>query len=289
MWESLTRLTGLRSFYAVARGGGIAEAAAQLNVTPGAIRYQIRELEKELGSPLIVRSRRELTLTPAGSDLYQKLGQAFDEIHLACRTAQNAQVTGELRLACAPAFAAMRLMRILELFLQRFPSVTVRHFPIEAADETMDVILSFGERAVPGKRVAILRNETYFPLSSPELLFRNPVRQVTDFRDHVLLHGDSVDDWPRLLRASGRAEIAPRQHVYLPNSHLALEAAKEGCGIAVGSTILSADDLRRGTLVKVLDLEIPAPHPYFVIRPGDHNHQVADAFAELIVEQLERV
>lgn len=288
MWESLTRLTGLRSFYAVARGGGIAEAAAQLNVTPGAIRYQIRELEKELGSPLIVRSRRELILTPTGSDLYQKLGQAFDEIHLACRTAQNAQVTGELRLACAPAFAAMRLMRILELFLQRFPSVIVRHFPIEAADETMDVILSFGERAVPGKRVAILRNETYFPLSSPELLFRNPVRQVTDFRDHVLLHGDNVDDWPRLMRASGRAEIVPRQHVYLPNSHLALEAAKEGCGIAVGSTILSADDLRRGTLVKVLDLEIPAPHPYFVIRPGEHNHQVADAFAELIVEQLER-
>jgi LysR family glycine cleavage system transcriptional activator len=74
----------------------------------------------------------------------------------------------------------------------------------------------------------------------------------------------------------------------MPNSHLALEAAKEGCGLAVGSTILCADDLRRGTLVKVLDLEIPAPHPYFVIRPGDAPGPLADAFADLLIEQLER-
>lgn len=293
MWQSLTRLTALRSFYAVARGGGVAEAAARLNVTPGAIRYQIRQLEQELGSQLLLRSRRTLTLTAAGADLYQRLGRAFDEIHLACHTAQNTQVVGELRFACAPAFAALRLMPILELFLQRFPSVTLRQFPIEAADETMDVIMSFGEREVPGRRIAILRNETYFPTCSPDLLYRLPVRQVDDLRDHVLLHGDSIEDWPRLMRASGRGEIGPRQHVYLPNSHLALEAAKAGCGLAIGSTILCADDLRSGALVKVLGLEIPAPHPYFVIRPRegqsvDSDHQLADAFADLIVEQLER-
>jgi LysR family glycine cleavage system transcriptional activator len=288
MWQSLGRLTALRSFYAVARGGGIAEAAAQLNVTAGAIRYQIRQLETDLGVALMVRGRRELTLTAPGADLYQKLGGAFDEIHLACRTTQNSSVKGELRFACAPAFAALRLMRILDLFLQRFPSVTVRQFPIETADETMDVVMSFGEREIAGRRTAILRNETYFPLCSAELLYKLPIRSVSDLQDHVLIHGDSEDDWPRLLRASGRSQITPRQHVYLPNSHLALEAAKDGCGVAVGSTILCADDLRRGTLVKVLDLEIPAPHPYFVIRPGDRSNQVADAFAELIVEQLER-
>lgn len=289
MWQSLGRLTALRTFYALARGGGVVEAANQLNVTAGAVRYQIRQLETDLGVQLMVRSRRELTLTTAGSDLYQKLGGAFDEIHLACRATQNSSVKGELRFACAPAFAALRLMRILDLFLQRFPSVMVRQFPIELADETMDLILSFGERPIAGRRSAILRNETYFPLCSAELLYKSPIRTVADLQDHVLLHGDSEDDWPRLLRASGRAQIAPRQHVYLPNSHLALEAAKEGCGVAVGSTILCADDLRRGALVKVLDLEIPAPHPYFVIRPGDGNNQLADAFAELIVEQLERV
>ena len=297
MWQSLTHLTSLRTFYAVARGGGIAPAAAQLNVTAGAIRYQIRELEKELGAELMVRSRRELTLTAAGAELYQRLGHAFDEISLACRTTQNTRVRGELRLACAPAFAAMRLMPILDTFLQRFPSITIRQFPIEAADESMDVILSFGERPVPGRRTAILRNETYFPLSSPELLYKNPIRSLDDLAHHVLLHGDSVEDWQRLARAAGREEVSPRQHVYLPNSHLALEAAKAGCGLAVGSTILSADDLRKGTLVKALEIEIPAPHPYFVIRPtgssSDANPadspQVADAFAEMIVEQLERV
>lgn len=289
MWQSLTRLTSLRTFYAVARGGGIAEAAGQLNVTAGAIRYQIRQLEQELGTQLILRSRRELTLTVPGSDLYQKLGRAFDEIHLACRHTQNTTVTGELRFACAPAFAALRLMPILDLFLQRFPSVTVRQFPIELADESMDVIMAFGERAIPGRRIAILRNETYFPLCSPKLLYRAPINTLVDLSEHVLLHGDSLEDWQRLLQAAGRTEIAPRQQIYLPNSHLALEAAKAGCGIAVGSTILCADDLRQGALVKVLEIEIPAPHPYFVIRPSDKPNPAADAFTELIVEQLERM
>ncbi|MBI2256866.1 MAG: LysR family transcriptional regulator [Proteobacteria bacterium] len=288
MWDSLNRLTALRTFYAVARGGGIAEGASQLNVTTGAVRYQIRQLEAELGVELMVRSQRALTLTVPGTELYQKLGSAFDEIHLACRTTQHGRVEGELRIACAPAFAALRLMRLLDLFLQRFPSVTVKQLPIEQADETLDVIMSFGERDIPGRRTAILRNETYFPLCSAELFYRSPVKTIHDLQDHVLIHGDSEEDWPRLLRASGRGQIVPRQHVYMPNSHLALEAAKEGCGIAVGSTILCADDLRRGTLVKVLDLEIPAPHPYFVIRPGDTASPLADAFADLLIEQLER-
>jgi LysR family glycine cleavage system transcriptional activator len=288
MWQSLGRLTALRTFYAVARGGGIAEAAAQSNVTAGAVRYQIRQLETDLGVQLMLRGRRELTLTAQGNDLYQKLGSAFDEIHLACRTTQNSRVGGELRIACAPAFAARRLMRFLELFLQRFPSVTVRQFPIELADETMDVIISFGEREIAGRRTAILRNETYFPLCSPELFYKSPVRTVADLQEHILIHGDSEEDWPRLLRAGNRGQVIARQHVYMPNSHLALEAAKEGCGIAVGSTILCADDLRRGTLVKVLALEIPAPHPYFIIRPGDLGNPLGDAFADMIIEQLER-
>lgn len=288
MWSNLANLTALRTFYAVARGGGIARAAAQLNVTAGAIRYQIRQLEQELGTQLILRGRRELALTGAGGELYQKLGRAFDEIHLACRNAQGAELTGELRLAAAPAFAALRLMPILELFLQRYPSITVRQVPIELADDSMDVVISFGERDITGRRQAILRNESYFPLCSPTLLYRAPVDTLDDLAQHVLLHGDAHEDWPRLLQAGGRPELAPRQQVFLPNSHLALEAAKAGCGIAVGSTILCADDLRRGSLTKVLDLEIPAPHPYFVIRPRDENRQLADAFAELLVEQLER-
>ncbi len=91
------------------------------------------------------------------------------------------------------------------------------------------------------------------------------------------------------MRAGARKQIVPRQNVYFPNAHLALEAAKESCGIAIGSTILCGEDLRRGTLVKALDLEIPAPHPYFVIQPGKGQRPLAEAFAELLIEQLERL
>ncbi|UNC16502.1 hypothetical protein FE249_20160 (plasmid) [Acidiphilium multivorum] len=53
-----------------------------------------------------------------------------------------------------------------------------------------------------------------------------------------------------------------------PSAAATLQAARDGCGIAVGTSILCADDLRRGALLKLLDIEVVAPNPYFVIKPG---------------------
>ena len=283
----LSYLSSLRAFVSVAKLGGVPLAASDLNVTPGAIRHHVRTLEKQLGTQLLVRSRREFSLTPAGAALFAKLSRSFEEIQSACRTAESESFEGELRMSCAPALAALRLMRILDRFADRFPLVSVRLFPIEQASEAMDVVISYGERPIHGSRYAILKNERYFAVCSPDLFYRNGLHSVADLHNHVLLHSDNGEDWQRLTSTSTANQVAPRQHMYFPNAFLTLQGAREGCGLAVGSSILCADDLRRGSLIKVLDLEIPAPYPYFVIHPSDTKRAVAEVFSAILIEQLE--
>lgn len=56
--------------------------------------------------------------------------------------------------------------------------------------------------------------------------------------------------------------------------------------LGTARSILYADDLRRGFLIKVLDdLEIPAPYPYFVIQPGEAKRLVAEVFSAILVVQ----
>ncbi len=282
-------LVAIRSFHAVGEAGSIVEGAARLNVTPGAIRHQIRLLEEQVGQRLVHRGRRDLVLTPAGRALQARVAEAFRGLSEAFRDQPPGQARGELRVACAPALMALRLVKVLLNFSATYPLVTVRLETIEAAGKDTDVILSFGERPISGTRRAMLRNEAYFPVCSPSLFYgEDPIQEARDLERHVFLHSVDGEDWNRVLRALGRQDLAPRQEIFMPNAHLTLRAAREGLGIAIGSTILCAEDLRQGTLMKVLDLEIPAPFPYFVIMPQKEPHELAEAFISILVRELDR-
>lgn len=285
----MLNLTALKAFHEVARSGGISGAASQLNVTDGAIRYQIRKLEGDLGERLIVRSKRTLTLTSAGLSLYERLNSAFQDMERACQSLTTSSgMDGELNIACAPAFAGSRLPSVIKAYCQRYPLMTVRVFPVGMADESMDVVISYGERATPGMREAILHDEMYFPICRPELKYEWNINSPTDLVNCIALHADQGADWMRLLTAASSQPIQFAQQVFFPNAAVSLQAARRGCGVAVGTTILCADDLRSGTLVRLLDIEVPAPNPYFVIQPGQTHKDSAERFVETLMAQLEK-
>ncbi|NYZ14384.1 LysR family transcriptional regulator [Azospirillum sp. RWY-5-1] len=282
-------LTALRSFHAMVSAGGIAAAAKALNVTPGAIRHQLRQLEQEVGQSLFVRSKRDLTLTAAGTKLFESVGRAFADIASVCRDLSATDVKGELRVSCAPAFAALRLMRVIDAFAQSFPFMSVRLYQMDQADGTMDVVIAYGECSAPGTRIAILRDEVYFPVCSPALAYQCEVTKPESLSGLVGLHARDRTDWSRLLGASSKRPIHFRQEVILPDAHLSIQAAREGLGIAVGTSILCAEDLRRGTLVRPIGIEVPAPNPYFIIQPDVGRSHAVEAFVAMLLDQVEAV
>ncbi len=77
MSDYLPSLSALRAFEAAARHLSMTLAAKELNVTPGAVSLQIRDLESSLGVKLFERKTRALALTVEGADYFSTLRAAF--------------------------------------------------------------------------------------------------------------------------------------------------------------------------------------------------------------------
>jgi LysR family transcriptional regulator, glycine cleavage system transcriptional activator len=85
----LPPLTALRAFDAAARHMSFAQAAAELNVTPAALSFQIKSLEEHLGAPLFRRLNSAVELTEAGAALAGGAAEGFQTLATAWRAAQR--------------------------------------------------------------------------------------------------------------------------------------------------------------------------------------------------------
>ena len=99
----LPPLNPLRAFEATARHGSLSKAAAELNVTHGAVSHQIKALERSLGAKLFERVGQRLKTTPHGAELLPAVSSAFDGIAAAGQRLTRPASTGVLSLSCVPA------------------------------------------------------------------------------------------------------------------------------------------------------------------------------------------
>lgn len=121
-------LRRLRLFLAVVDEGSFTAAAAAVHVAQPAVSLAVRELETELGAPLLVRSRRGAHLTPAGEALVGPARQAVRDIDNAAAAvaAVTGLVAGRLDLASLPTLAADPVAELVGQFRRAHPGVTVR-------------------------------------------------------------------------------------------------------------------------------------------------------------------
>src|SRR5688572_8338880 len=104
MHRPMPPLNALRAFEAAARHLSLTKAAAELNVTAGALSHQIRGLEELLGMKLFERGVRSISLTAAGRQLYPGLQTGF--VHLRDAVTNLAVSGGErvLTISTPPGF-----------------------------------------------------------------------------------------------------------------------------------------------------------------------------------------
>ena len=119
-------LNALRAFEAAARHLSLTKAAAELNVTAGALSHQIRGLEDLLGVKLFERGVRSISLTAAGRQLYPGLQTGF--VHLRDAVASLAAAGGErmLVISTPPGFTSNWLAPRLYRFAAAHPEIDTR-------------------------------------------------------------------------------------------------------------------------------------------------------------------
>lgn len=124
----------LNTFVSVVDNGSMAAAARLLNITPAAVAQQIRTLERQIGTPLIARAGRTVSVTEAGARV---LGRARDLLRDASdlRAVANDDATaGELRLGAGTTALTGILPDILVRTVARFPQISVFIKPGYSAD-----------------------------------------------------------------------------------------------------------------------------------------------------------
>lgn len=120
-------LRHLRYFVAVVDERQFVRAAAELHVAQSALSQQIRDLERELGTELLVRDRRGVTPTPAGEVLLGHARAVLDRVQRA--RAEVAQLTGllagTLRVGSGSPSGPVPLPATLAEFSRRYPAVDI--------------------------------------------------------------------------------------------------------------------------------------------------------------------
>jgi Transcriptional regulator len=101
---AVMELRHLRYFVAVAEEQNITRAARRLNVSQPPLSRQIRDLEDELGTPLLERGQRSVRLTPAGWAFLEECYPVLRQVEQAAKAARAAGQggCGELKLGYAP-------------------------------------------------------------------------------------------------------------------------------------------------------------------------------------------
>jgi LysR family transcriptional regulator, glycine cleavage system transcriptional activator len=279
----LPPLIELRAFEAAARHLSFKKAAEELCVTPTAISHQIRQLERYCGQSLFRRHPRPVTLTEAGARLFPVVHDGFEEFASAMGIIRRVGNSQPLRLTTTNAFASRWLVPRLSLW-RRQPDAP----PLEVigTDTVLDLrndadVAIRNAATVPADGVAkALFRESFWPICSPRLLSgHRPFKRAAELRGHVLVHFHwppfvaNAATWRRWFTAARRRwrdvpETNEMKHLSFREELHAIEAVLGGQGIGMLSDFLVADELKAGTLVKVLDLKLTGFGFYLVHTVG---------------------
>lgn len=269
MTKRLPPLNPLRAFEAAARHLSMSRAAAELNVTHGAVSHQVRALEKTLKTSLFIRDASTIRLSPQGAALLPRVSQAFASITDAVALLTQPSAEGDLAISCLPSLMTFWLIPRLSRFAERHPGVRLKLIAsndkrrVNAQD--IDVWITYGIEAWPNRDWKLWFEPSLFPVCSPALINSRPIRTMDDLRNHTLLHADDGREWNTWLGAAGLPELATGSQHVMSDAHLATLAAIHGHGISLCDSLTGVDLLAEGRLVVPLDLNIVAPEAFYIV------------------------
>ena len=271
MSRRLPPLSALRAFDAAARHLSFTRAAAELGVTQAAISHQVKLLEEQLGQPLFRRLTRRLLLTDAGQMLWPGVRDGFDRLAQAVLKVQTGG-PGVLTLSLTVSFAARWLVPRLGGFLRAHPEIDVKLTTtdrlVDFTREDVDIAIRHGSGDWPGLQAWCVLAPAYTPLVNPALLKDIKIETPADLqRLPILTEIDDNLDWRAWFAKTGVSWRPQRRIAEFDTTQMAVQAAIEGLGVALGPPEYYAEELRSGRLVQPFEIYVGTDEAYYLVCP----------------------
>lgn len=150
-------MLGLQAFVSIAERGSFHAAASHLNLSQTALSHRIRKLEESLGTSLLLRTTRQVSLTSAGSALLPRARKIFEELGAAIDEARvdGGDGSDEVSVGCLPTIAVHCMPSVIAEFARSHPAVRVRvhdNSASEIADKVQSGQAEFGVTIVAANR-----------------------------------------------------------------------------------------------------------------------------------------
>jgi DNA-binding transcriptional LysR family regulator len=284
-------------FLRVIDRGSLSAAGRELGLSPAAVSNHIRSLEDWLGTRLLNRTTRKLTLTEAGESFRERCEVVLSEISEAEAAAASLQSTtrGLLRLNAPTTFAIRHLGPVIAAYLERYPQMQIdlvlSDRMVDLVEEGFDMAIRIGELADSRLIARQIAPSRFVLCAAPSYLERSgEPKHPADLPKHHCLEYSLRAPAGRWLFTGpdGRGLSIPISgRLKATNGDLLRNAAIHGLGITLAPTFIVGEDLRCGRLVPLLrDYKVKAVAIFAVHLPGRYPPPKVRSFIDFLVEQF---
>ena len=275
----MDRLKAMQVFVRIVEANSYTKAAETLDLPRAALTATIKKLEAFLGTQLLLRTTRRLSLTPDGADYFRKcleILQAVEDAEGAFRGPQGSKPKGKLRVEVPGAVGRNVVIPHIAGFCRAYPDidlvVSLNERVRDMRQEGMDCSVRVGElqdSSMIGRR---LGNMTFLTCAAPAYLVEHGTpHTLDDLRAHRgVMHFSGRTgrpfDWD-FMSGGGVSIVEVRSAIAVTDPDAYISCALQGMGLIQAARYQVRHHLASGALVEVLHDMPPTPMPISLLYP----------------------
>ena len=278
MTKKLPPLNSIKAFAVAAKHESFTKAAAELNVTQGAVSRQIAVLEDYLGIDLFERKHQSLLLTKPAREYLKSINLALKIIEESSAKLKTKSSKEVINISVLPSLSNQWLMPKIKKFREKNPNYKINLFIAKSHIELdKRENIDFAIRIAKGNNwknfvVKILAKEELVCVCSPELI-KAPLKKAVELLDYnLLLHNSRSTYWDEFLKKNGVKKTAIEFNDGYQHFFMLINAAKSGLGIALVPKFSVKDELQSGQLKLAFNKGYVSGYNYYLISPKQKSH-----------------
>jgi LysR family transcriptional regulator, glycine cleavage system transcriptional activator len=260
-------LRAIAAFEAAARLGSFVKAADELNLTQSAVSYAVRGLEDRLGIALFDRSKATVTLTHAGATLASRVRLSLSLLSEAFDT-QAPPERSHLVVSVLGAVAHHIVIPRLAAFFAANDDIEIDLRPTrklaDIKNQEADLAIRFGHGQWPGLQATLLARDAICAVASPKFRNGDLPKTPTDLLDCDTIIHPSIS-WRVWLDAADLSDDLRKGPLRTDDGALMMEAAAQGCGVALVHEKVARHELTSGRLVKLFPIEAEDTYAHWAV------------------------
>lgn len=274
-------LTLMETYACVVEAGSFTLAAERLGHSKSFVSKQVSQLESELGTRLLYRTTRKLSLSDEGGRFYNHCKLIMTEAENARSEIIESQINprGRIRITVPQSLIISGVGEILIDFQRQYPEVDLEVIVSgrveNLVEEGIDIALRVGLLEDSTLICRRLADFVFQVVAAPQYIAARgePADPVSLTRHNCLVYGDSriSRNWPLCTRNGEPLTVKVQGNLTTNDGHLILNAALKGLGIAFGPSIMFAKPLLEGQLCLLLSEYYQQPSAISVVYPLNRN------------------